>query len=236
MKTTAEYYDDYSHNYDKKRKQNYHVLINQLQEDLLKRYCNGKKVLDAGCGTGAMLNRIDETVQSGYGIDLSGGMLKFAKKRNSSVVRGNLSELPFKEKSFDIVYSFKVLAHVPRIRQAIDEMARVVNKNGYLILEFYNPYSIRYLVKILKKPSKISDKTKDDEVYTRYDNIKKIREIIPDNLKVETSRGFRIFTPFSFVHNFPIISTTFKYLERIFCATYLKYFAGFMVVILRRKK
>ena len=72
--------------------------------------------------------------------------------------------------------------------------------------------------------------------YYQYDYIKNIREIIPDYLIVEAILGFRIFTPFSFVHNFPIISTIFKYLERIFCDTYLKHFAGFVDAILRCKK
>lgn len=236
MESINKYYDNYSCTYEEKRGRNYHVLIDQLEADLLKRYCYGKNVLDAGCGTGAMLSRIKDAVQIGYGIDLSGGMLKFAKRRNLNLVRGRLSELPFKEKAFDIVYSFKVLAHVPQIGKAIDEMARVVNKNGYLILEFYNSYSIRYMVKILKKPSKISDTTKDNEVFTRYDNYKKIREIIPDCLKVVAVRGLRIFTPFAFVHNIPIISMVFKFLERNFCDTYLKYFAGFLIVVLRHKR
>lgn len=236
MESVNKYYDNYSCTYEEKRKRNYHVLIDQLEADLLKRYSYGKNVLDAGCGTGAMLSRIKDAVQIGYGIDLSGGMLKFAKRRNLNLVRGRLSELPFKEKAFDIVYSFKVLAHVPQIGKAIDEMARVVDKNGYLILEFYNSCSIRYMVKILKKPSKISDTTKDNEVFARYDSYKKIREIIPDYLKVVAVRGLRIFTPFAFVHNIPIISMVFKFLERIFCDTYLKYFAGFLIVVLRHKR
>lgn len=236
MKDAREYYDDYSYFYEKKRKRNYHILIDRLELDLLKKYCYGKRVLDAGCGTGIMLSQIKGMGQIAFGIDLSGEMLKSAQRKDLRLVQGRLSELPFKEKTFDMVYSFKVLPHVPQIEETISEMVRVTDKDGYLILGFYNPYSLRYLIKILKRPTKVSDMTRDNEVFTRYDSYKKIREIIPDYLGVEAIRGIRIFTPFSFVHDIPILSMIFKFLERIFCDTCLKYFAGFLIIVLRHKK
>ena len=55
------------------------------------------------------------------------------------VMRANACELPFADKSFDLVYSFKVLAHVEDIDRALKEIARVTRRGGHMVLEFYNP-------------------------------------------------------------------------------------------------
>ena len=57
---------------------------------------------------------------------------------------------------FDLTYSFKVLAHVPEIRAALVELARVTAPGGHLALEFYNPWSLRYAAKRLAGPQPIS--------------------------------------------------------------------------------
>ena len=235
MKQTKEYYDNYSGWYEKRKEMRYHLLIDELESDLVKRYTSGKMVLDAGCGNGVILNRVKGFAKDTFGIDLSLQMLKRAKENSSKLVQARIEELPIKENSFDAVYSFKVLPHVPRIEKAIEEMAKVINKNGHLILEFYNPYSLRHLIKLLKRPSKVSEDTRDDEVFTRFDSYAKIKRIIPDYLKIEAVRGVRIFTPVSYVHEIPVISNIFRFLERFFCDSPLKFFAGFLIVVLAYK-
>ena len=94
-----------------------------------------------------------------------------------------------------MVYSFKVLAHVEDIETALAEMARVTRPGGYVLAEFYNPRSLRYLVKSLKPPTAISRATNDEAVYTRYDAWPSIRATCPRISERETSRGVRIVTP-----------------------------------------
>jgi len=65
------------------------------------------------------------------------------------VVQGSVTDIPFPDARFDVVYSFKVLAHVERIREALAEMARVLRPGGYLLAEFYNPLSLRGLIKAM---------------------------------------------------------------------------------------
>jgi len=64
----------------------------------------------------------------------------------------------------------KVLAHVPPIREALVELARVTRPGGQLH-EFYNPRSLRYLAKLLGGAAPIADGTTDRDVFNRYDTL-----------------------------------------------------------------
>ena len=83
-------------------------------------------------------------------------MLRPARARGLHVVQGSLTDVPLPSASFDLVYSMKVLAHVPPIERAVAELARLVRPGGHLLLEFYNPLSLRYLAKRLGGPGKIA--------------------------------------------------------------------------------
>jgi ubiquinone/menaquinone biosynthesis C-methylase UbiE len=63
----------------------------------------GQKILDAGCGTGRNLVRINSAGAKPYGLDFSLGMLRVAHKAapNVSVVQADLqAELPFRAELF----------------------------------------------------------------------------------------------------------------------------------------
>ena len=74
----------------------------------------------------------------------------------------------------------KVLAHVPPIERAVAELARLVRPGGHLLLEFYNPLSLRYLAKRLGGPGSIAgDGTDESHVYTRFDRLDRARSYLP---------------------------------------------------------
>ena len=104
----------------------------------LKKSNNNKtnlRLLDAGCGTGGVLIRIED-FQS-YGIELSEEAIKFCKKRKlKNVIRASIDRLPFNDNFFDIVISLDVLYHldVKSDIEALKELYRVTNMNGMLVL------------------------------------------------------------------------------------------------------
>ena len=235
MKDNKTYYDDFAGWYERERHDGYHALIDDLQTDLVKPNCVDKDVLEVGCGTGMILKEIQPVARRAVGIDISSGMLAQAEARGLEVVEGSATELPFEDASFDVVYSFKVLAHVEEIERALREISRVLRPGGHAVLEFYNPRSIRGVIKHLKRPTAVSDQTNDEEVYTRYDSLTKIKSYLPSTLRFDRINGVRVFTPLALVHKIPVMRGLFKGLEWwARDSKLLSRWGGFMVVTAER--
>jgi len=191
-------------------------------------------VLEVGCGTGLILGRLAQHADSAWGVDLSPGMVRVAKERGLKVVLGSVTDLPFADESFDLVCSFKVLAHVPNIGRALAEIARVTKPGGQMVLEFYNPLSLRYLAKRIAGPQRISEERTEADVYTRWDAPFTIPKLLPSNLELIEYRGVRVATPAAFVHKIPLVRDAFAYIERRSVRTPLRYFGGFLLAVLRK--
>jgi ubiquinone/menaquinone biosynthesis C-methylase UbiE len=230
------YYDTFAETYEDERHHGYHALIDRLELDLLSGYARGARVLEVGCGTGLILREVARTAAQATGIDLSPGMLAQARARGLDVHEAPATALPFPDGAFDMAYSVKVLAHVEDIARALAEMARVVRPGGHVVAEFYNPWSLRYLVKRMKRPTAISGATHDEAVYTRYDSLARIRGYLPPSLEVVRLRGIRIVTPLSQVYALPLVGRLFERLEwRLADAPLARRLGGFLAVVLRKR-
>src|SRR3954454_427266 len=157
--TTQDYYDRFSATYEAERHHGYHRLIDELELGLIRKYGAGRDVFEAGCGTGLLLKEAAAVARSAVGLDLSRGMLGPARARGLKVVQGSVTHVPLPSQSFDLVYSMKVLAHIPPIEAAVAELARLTRPGGHLLLEFYNPLSLPYLAKRLGGPGRIAEGT-----------------------------------------------------------------------------
>ncbi|MFO0645397.1 MAG: methyltransferase domain-containing protein [Polyangiales bacterium] len=231
---TRAYYDEFSRWYEKERGRGYHALIDDLEVSVTEPLARGARVLEVGCGTGLILERIARVAERAEGIDLSPGMLEQARQRGLSVREGSATELPFADSSFDLVYSYKVLAHVPDIEKALAEMARVTRPGGTILAEFYNPWSLRYLAKRLGPAGRISEKTTEDAVYTRFDSPQRIREILPSNTHLEGFRGVRVVTPTAGVVSLPVVGRAVSMLEHVLLNSPAARFGGFLIAVIRR--
>jgi ubiquinone/menaquinone biosynthesis C-methylase UbiE len=100
---------------------------------------NTARVLEVGCGTGAILSEIPEGPAI-YGLDISYEALIECKlhARRAIEVQGDALTLPFPEGSFDIVYSHFLLLWVKDPLKALQEMKRVAKKGGY-VMSFAEP-------------------------------------------------------------------------------------------------
>lgn len=228
------YYDEFAPAYERQRGHGYHALVDDLEADLALRHCRGRRVLEVGCGTGLILGRLAAHASKALGIDLSGGMLERARARGLAVAQATATRLPFADGAFDVVVSFKVLAHVEAIGEALDEMSRVTRPGGRLLLEFYNRRSVRWLVKRLAGPGRISDRTAENAVYTRFDTLREIRDRLPPTLRLVRVHGIRIFTPAAFAHRVPLVRSVLAAMERAGRDRWPGRWGGFLVVELER--
>jgi ubiquinone/menaquinone biosynthesis C-methylase UbiE len=236
LPTTQGYYDRFAPNYEAERHHGYHRLIDELELGLVRRYGAGKDVFEAGCGTGLLLREAAAVARSAVGLDLSRGMLGLARARGLRVVQGSLTNVPLPSASVDLVYSMKVLAHVPDIERAVAELSRVVRPGGHLLLEFYNPLSLRYLAKRLGGPGAIAVGTTESDVYTRYDTLARARGYLPGTVEVVGVRGVRVVTPSSHVFAFPPLGQLFTWAEHLACDLPLvRNLGGFLILIARKR-
>jgi SAM-dependent methyltransferase len=95
-----------------------------------------RDVLDAGCGTGAMLNWLERYARGGRvaGIDVSPDALDFCRARGlRNLAQASATRLPFAGETFDLVTSFDVLVQIPgdgADERAMREMFRVLRPKG----------------------------------------------------------------------------------------------------------
>jgi len=94
------------------------------------------RILDVGCGAGAMTGLLANMGYHVTGIDLSPEMLAVARARADesglpiTLVDGRAESLPFEDDAFDLVFSRHLLWTLPRPRKTIKEWARVVRPGG----------------------------------------------------------------------------------------------------------
>ncbi len=105
----------------------------------------GKSVLDAACGTGRYLRKLNE-FNPGFlaGIDFSPQMIRRARERldgfsKISLNVADLKFLPFRGSTFDLVICTLALDHVSAVDRAIWELARVLRPNGSMIISTFHP-------------------------------------------------------------------------------------------------
>jgi ubiquinone/menaquinone biosynthesis C-methylase UbiE len=228
-----EYYDAFATNYEAHRGgrpgAGYHDLLDELESGFVERFGADKDVLEVGCGTGLVLSRIARFARSARGIDLSPNMLEQARARGLDVQVANATSLPFADATFDVACSFKVIAHVREVDRALAEMARVVRPGGFVLAEFYNPQSLRGLLKRLAPPGQIARGVNEAQVFTRFDSPEVARNRVPAGCRFVTARGVRIVIPSAVVMRLPILKSAFRWAEHRLSDSPLARFGGFWI-------
>jgi ubiquinone/menaquinone biosynthesis C-methylase UbiE len=97
------------------------------------------RILELGCGTGALWFQNAHRIPDDWGImlsDLSLGMLQDAQRnfhtsqRRFRFAAVDAQSIPFEDKSFDAVIANHMLYHVPDINKALSEIHRILKPNG----------------------------------------------------------------------------------------------------------
>ena len=93
------------------------------------------RVLDLGCGTGALFQQIARQARAVFGIDFSEVAIAGSGKRvpDAGLSRASVMDLPFRKSSFDTLVASEILEHLPDDRKALSEWRRVLKPEGRLV-------------------------------------------------------------------------------------------------------
>ncbi|MGE7884109.1 class I SAM-dependent methyltransferase [Bacillus sp. NPDC094077] len=101
------------------------------------------QVLDVGCGDGYGTYKLSRAGYKAVGVDISEVMIQKGKDRgegpNLSFVKGDLSSLPFENEQFEAVMAINSLEWTESPLQALNEMKRVLKKDGYACIAILGP-------------------------------------------------------------------------------------------------
>jgi SAM-dependent methyltransferase len=139
----------------------YNVTAEQIQRmftryQFASSYCAGKEVLEVACGTGQGLGYLARTAKRVVGGDYDGNIVKRAQDHYGDrlpIMRLDAHQLPFPDKSFDVVICFEAIYYLERPDAFVTEAHRVLRDGGVLIIGTANrewagfnpsPYSHRY--------------------------------------------------------------------------------------------
>jgi SAM-dependent methyltransferase len=110
------------------------IILNSLKQ--LYAETKNLKLLDAGCGTGGLLNLLNKYSLKA-GLDIAPEALFYCYERGlENILQGDVTNLPFKEECFDLVISLDVLYHlkVTDDSKALSEFNRCLKRGGRLYL------------------------------------------------------------------------------------------------------
>lgn len=148
--TIGAIYDQFGESYHQSRRNASGRLFNECIDmpatfSLLPTDLTGKRILDAGCGSGIYAQRLAERGAQVTGIDASRKMIEIAEREKPisleiNYLVGDLYDLPFQQEFFDGIICTYVLENVELLPTVFDEFYRVLKKGGFCIFTISHPF------------------------------------------------------------------------------------------------
>ncbi|MCG3205117.1 MAG: Ubiquinone biosynthesis O-methyltransferase [Elusimicrobia bacterium] len=190
---------------------------------MIKNLCgsaSGGKILDVGCGSGNLLEKLngDRLV----GIDLSDTLLNQARERlkdkpNCELIKADIERLPFERGLFDCVICSEVLEHVENPKLVIDEMFRVIKPQGLIVITVPNETLINWTKRIVLafgiKKLIAGKYPMSDDMREEWHKHEISRSWILDMIKIQNVKIREFGVPFSFLPYHRVFSLTGSFQE-----------------------
>ncbi|HEX9330916.1 MAG TPA: methyltransferase domain-containing protein [Anaerolineales bacterium] len=117
---------------------------NRFYATLARRYGKrGTRLLEIGSGLGHLVAQLEDSFET-HGMDLNYWAVKESKAviQKSALQIASAQELPYKDGMFNVVIIKHIVEHLPNPQKAIQEIGRVTEKGGTLILATPNLNSL----------------------------------------------------------------------------------------------
>lgn len=142
---------------------------------------SNKKILDIGSGGGAFLKACKDIKIQVEGIEPNKWLVKYAKKKyNVNISSKKIYNI---KKSFDVVSLFDVLEHIPNLQSTVNEITRLVKKNGHLIINVPDHDSLARKLLKTKWPFYLN-------VHLHYFNERTLSKLLEKRFKLVYSKPY----------------------------------------------
>lgn len=136
------------------------MFTKDLYEKIFKKHISKKtNLLEVGCGTSTTSLYLCPKINSFVGADISDKALELSRKKahvlgikNAKFMKGDCFNLPFKNNSFDVVWSQGLLEHFSKPEKILEEKARVCKTDGYIITSVPGTWTYHQIWYILTRP------------------------------------------------------------------------------------
>lgn len=116
------------------------ITASKIIDSSMEYFEKGNYVLDFGCGSGAITNRIAKEVRAIDAIDISSGMLDFAKEQaekssisNINYIQSSIFDERFDNNKYDAILAFNVLHYIDDMPKLINRINTLLQPNGVFI-------------------------------------------------------------------------------------------------------
>ena len=127
----------FNKNYYKKNKQDNNRIGLLFYSNVIQHYYKSSNILDYGCGTGHLLNRLSKKkfINKSYGFEISNYARKKAEKNSKkSLIIDKFDKI--KDKSINLITALHIIEHIDdlELSKTIESFKRILSSDGYILI------------------------------------------------------------------------------------------------------
>jgi ubiquinone/menaquinone biosynthesis C-methylase UbiE len=133
---TRKNYDELAEIYDEKFEKYLELYLKDEIRTFLEKVPQGASILDLGSGPGNHAKRFQDAGRKVLCVDISKEMVKRCRARGLQAITGDFEELNLPENSYDAVYAYTSLLHIPKanLNKVLKQIHKVLKPNGTFAL------------------------------------------------------------------------------------------------------